>query len=67
MIMVRTRMVNPISCPHCGAVTVEVMDEDVCVIFVYCPACHERIDMRPEDCCVFRSYGQHPCLHSVKP
>ena len=60
------RVVNPVTCPRCGAVVPEVMEEDVCVIFIYCAACHDRIDMKPGDCCVFRSYGQNPCFHPAR-
>ena len=60
------RRVNPITCPYCGATLAELMEEDVCVIFIYCHACHDKIEMKAEDCCVFRSYGQHPCFHPSK-
>lgn len=60
------RLENPITCPHCGAKLLESMEEDVCVIFIFCHACHDKIDMKAGDCCVFRSYGQYPCFHPTK-
>lgn len=57
---------NSIRCPHCDATIRELMEYDACVIFIYCPACHRQIDMRPGDCCVFRSYGAAPCPHPVR-
>ena len=59
-------VINTITCPHCGAALPTVMEEDCCVIFVYCPKCHEKIDVRQGDCCVFRSYGDSPCLHPIR-
>lgn len=56
-------IINTIRCPHCEAAVSELMEYDACVIFVYCPKCHSRIDLRPGDCCVFRSYGSTPCPH----
>jgi hypothetical protein len=58
------RRVNPITCPHCGATLPEVMESDVCVVFIYCRACHDKIELKPGDCCVFLSYGQQPCFHA---
>lgn len=60
------RTANPITCPHCAATVPEIMDEDEWVIFIYCPACHEKIEMKTGDCCLFRSYGQNPCFHPAK-
>lgn len=59
-------VINTITCPHCEAAVRELMEYDACVIFVYCPTCHRKIEMRAGDCCVFRSYGATPCPHPVK-
>lgn len=56
-------VINTITCPHCSAAVRELMEYDACVIFLYCPACHSKIEMRPGDCCVFRSYGAASCPH----
>ena len=58
-------VVNILTCPHCRAAIRAVMESDAWVIFLYCPECHERIDMRDGDCCVFRSYGERPCPHAA--
>lgn len=59
-------VINTITCPHCSAALPTVMEEDACVIFMYCPKCHEKIEMRQGDCCVFRSYGESPCPHPIR-
>lgn len=56
-------VINTITCPHCAADIRELMEHDACVIFLYCPTCHSKIEMRPGDCCVFRSFGVAPCPH----
>lgn len=50
-----------ITCPSCGAVTVETMPEDYCLWFFDCPACHARLTPKPGDCCIFCSYADKPC------
>lgn len=50
-----------ITCPRCGARTVEEMPEDACLHWFACPACGELLRPKPGDCCVFCSYGDATC------
>jgi hypothetical protein len=50
-----------LTCPHCGAVTVETMPTDACLYFHECRSCHTLLRPRPGDCCVFCSYGTVRC------
>lgn len=56
-------VINTITCPHCMVAVRELMEYDACVFFLYCPACHGKIETRPGDCCVFRSHGATACPH----
>jgi hypothetical protein len=37
---------------------------DQCVFFYECANCHVVLRPKPQDCCVFCSYGTEPCLSS---
>ncbi len=50
-----------VTCPACGHGSREEMPEDRCVVFYTCPSCNEELRPEPGDCCVFCSYGSHPC------
>lgn len=50
-----------LTCPTCGAESVEDMPTDACLYFFECPACHARLRPKPGDCCVFCSYGSVRC------
>jgi hypothetical protein len=50
-----------ITCPECGAQSVEQMPTDACLFFYDCPACGAVLRPKPGDCCVFCSYGSAPC------
>jgi amino-acid N-acetyltransferase len=50
-----------LTCPACGAVSVEVMPTDVCVHVHECRGCGAVLRPRPGDCCVFCSYGDVAC------
>lgn len=50
-----------ITCPECGARTVEPMPENACLRFFECPACNVLLRPRTGDCCVFCSYGDAGC------
>ncbi|MDE0591144.1 hypothetical protein OU789_14495 [Halocynthiibacter sp. C4] len=52
---------SSITCPKCGAVTVEKMPRDACQWFYECPHCKSILTPEAGDCCVFCSYGTHPC------
>jgi len=50
-----------LTCPYCGARSVERMPTDACLFFWYCPSCEMRVRPKAGDCCVFCSYGSAPC------
>ncbi|MGA2564870.1 MAG: GDCCVxC domain-containing (seleno)protein [Steroidobacteraceae bacterium] len=50
-----------LTCPHCGATTVETMPTDACIYFHECASCHTLLRPKPGDCCVFCSYGSVKC------
>lgn len=52
---------STLTCPYCGARSVERMPTDACLFFWYCPACEMRVRPKTGDCCVFCSYGSVPC------
>lgn len=51
-----------LTCPYCGATSVETMPTDACIYFHECLSCHHAL-LRPKsgDCCVFCSYGSVRC------
>jgi hypothetical protein len=50
-----------LTCPACGAVSVEVMPTDSCLYFHECRTCGAMMRPKPGDCCIFCSYGSVPC------
>ncbi|WP_114418924.1 GDCCVxC domain-containing (seleno)protein [Marinospirillum perlucidum] len=50
-----------IQCPHCGHEKTESMPTDSCQYFYECEGCGQLLKPHPGDCCVFCSYGSHPC------
>ena len=52
---------SEITCPHCGHRKLETMPTDACQFFYECEGCHRLLRPKPEDCCVFCSYGSVPC------
>ncbi|WP_441000378.1 GDCCVxC domain-containing (seleno)protein [Fodinibius sp. SL11] len=54
-------LISEIICPNCGKQTKETMPEDSCQYFWGCPRCGELLKAKQGDCCVFCSYGDHPC------
>lgn len=50
-----------LTCPRCGASTVEAMPTDACVYFHDCAGCRTLLRPKPGDCCVFCSYGSVKC------
>ena len=52
---------STLSCPACGARTVETMPTNACQYFYDCPACGTVLKPWPGDCCVFCSFGDTPC------
>lgn len=50
-----------LTCPDCGAQSVETMPTDACLYFYSCTGCGSRLKPKHGDCCVFCSYGSVPC------
>ncbi len=52
---------SQLTCPVCGATTVETMPANVCQFFYICATCETQLRPQPGDCCVFCSFGSAPC------
>ncbi|HEU4603787.1 MAG TPA: GDCCVxC domain-containing (seleno)protein [Steroidobacteraceae bacterium] len=52
---------STLTCPACGAIKKEIMPTDACQYFYECTACQALLRPKIGDCCVFCSYGSHPC------
>jgi hypothetical protein len=50
-----------ITCPQCGHAERERMPVDACQWFYDCKGCGAVLKPLAGDCCVFCSYGSHPC------
>ena len=50
-----------LTCPECGFSKREIMPVDACQFYYECAACKAVLRPRPEDCCVFCSYGSVKC------
>lgn len=50
-----------LTCPDCGAQNTEEIPIDACLFFYDCPSCSASLKPKSGDCCVFCSYGDHPC------
>ncbi|MGL4675736.1 MAG: GDCCVxC domain-containing (seleno)protein [Wohlfahrtiimonas sp.] len=50
-----------ITCPHCQHSQQETMPTTSCQFFYECTQCHEILQPKSGDCCVFCSYGTVPC------
>jgi hypothetical protein len=50
-----------ITCPNCGFQKKETMPEDSCQFFYECENCNIVLKPKPDDCCVFCSYGTEKC------
>ena len=53
-----------VDCPHCGHSARETMPTTFCQFFYECTSCHELLNAKEGDCCVFCSYGNVPCPSS---
>lgn len=49
------------TCPRCGRPSRHEMPSDACQFFLECPHCHEVVQPRAGDCCVFCSYADVRC------
>ncbi|MBU3260978.1 hypothetical protein KPG71_13225 [Roseovarius sp. PS-C2] len=52
---------STITCPDCGHSADETMPSDSCQWFYECQSCGALLRPIPGDCCVYCSYGTHPC------
>lgn len=52
---------STLTCPECGFAKSETMPTDACQWFYDCTHCHAVLRPLPGDCCVYCSYGTHPC------
>lgn len=52
---------STLTCPHCGAQSLESMPTDACIYFHECAGCHALLRPKAGDCCVFCSYGSVQC------
>jgi hypothetical protein len=52
---------SEITCPECGARSIEEMPVDACVFFYECKRCHALLRPAKGDCCVFCSFGTVKC------
>ena len=59
--MTDVQLQSRLTCPQCGHESLETMPTDACLYFHTCIACGDTISPKPDDCCVFCSYGSVPC------
>ncbi len=52
---------STLTCPNCGYRKTEIMPTDACLYYYECESCHERLQPKQGDCCVFCSFGSVPC------
>lgn len=52
---------STLTCPQCAHRETETMPADACQFFYDCKGCGAVLRPEPGDCCVFCSYGTHPC------
>ena len=52
---------SELTCPRCGAKSVEEMPTDACVVFHECKSCGTLLRPNKGDCCVFCSFGSVKC------
>jgi hypothetical protein len=50
-----------ITCPNCGFQKEETMPKDSCQFFYECKNCNIVLKPKPDDGCVFCSYGTERC------
>ncbi len=59
--MPRLQLVSTLTCPACGHQKADRMPRDSCLYFYECAGCGALLKPKAGDCCVFCSYGSHPC------
>ena len=55
------KLESVLTCPVCGHAEKLAMRTDSCQYYYECRACKTLLKPRPDDCCVFCSYGTVPC------
>ena len=55
------KLTSTITCPLCGFQKEEAMPTDACQFFYECTNCKAVLRPKPEECCVFCSYGTKKC------
>ncbi len=50
-----------LTCPNCGHRKTEIISKDACLYYYECESCHEGLQPKQGDCCLFCSYGDVPC------
>ncbi len=55
-----------VTCPKCGHLESEEIPAGHSTRLYSCKSCHIVITAKPQDCCVFCSYGSNPCLSVQK-
>lgn len=50
-----------LTCPECGGTSEDQMVTDSCEIVYICRHCGAMLRPKPDDCCVFCTYGSVPC------
>ena len=58
---IRVVLQSVLTCPCCGAASMETMPIDTCIYFHECLSCHTLLRPKAGDCCVFCSYGSVTC------
>ncbi|HNP29091.1 MAG TPA: GDCCVxC domain-containing (seleno)protein [Nitrospirales bacterium] len=58
---INTQLQSTLRCPHCGFQKTESMSVDSCQVRYECQKCRTILRPKPEDCCVFCSYGTVSC------
>ncbi|MBA3897448.1 MAG: hypothetical protein H0X36_10025 [Sphingomonadaceae bacterium] len=52
---------STLTCPECGAQSIETMPTNACIYFHECRSCSALLKPVAGDCCVFCSYGDVKC------
>lgn len=55
------QLLSTLICPKCGHAETETMPADACQFYYECKGCGALLKPLDDDCCVFCSYGSHPC------
>lgn len=53
--------ISELTCPECGAKSLDAMPTDACQFFYECKGCGTVLRPKAGDCCVYCSYGTVAC------